>query len=118
MLRKTSKVLLFSTALSTTYLIYLLASFSSFDLENENASAFMMILMAFLIPHVITVALAVLLAWVGVFTHKPTIALISTLLYFVAAALFLLYAIFLIPSIIFGFIGFFNQKKINDIEVY
>ncbi len=118
MLRKTSKVLLFSTALSTAYLIYLLSSFSSLDIDNENASVFMLILLTLLVPHIITVILAVLLAWVAVFTHKPTIALISTLLYFIAATLFLLYAIFLLPSIILGFIGFFNQKNINNLELY
>lgn len=117
MLKKTSKVWLFSTALSTAYLIYLLVSFSTLDLDNENVSAIYEIFIVLLIPHIITVSLAVFLAWIAVFTQKPTIALISTLLYFIAAVLFLLYAIFLIPSIILGFIGFFNQKKINDLKL-
>jgi hypothetical protein len=112
MQKKVSITLVFATILASIYLIYLISSFNNILSENENPSGFLMILMALVKPHLYLTIIAVMLAWIAVFTRLPTFALISTLLYLLAAIMFLLYAIFLLPSIILGFIGYINQKKI------
>jgi predicted branched-subunit amino acid permease len=50
---------------------------------------------------------------IGFFARKTSFQLTAAILYAVAAVLFFLYAIFLIPSIILGFIGYSVQKKLN-----
>ena len=57
--------------------------------------------------------LGAIFAIIGFFTRKAGLTLTGAILFAVAAVLFLIYAVFLIPSIIFGFVGYANQKKIN-----
>lgn len=64
-------------------------------------------------PHMLVTILATIFAIIGFFVRKTGLILTGAILFSVAALLFLLYAVFLIPSIVLGFVGYANQKKIN-----
>lgn len=68
---------------------------------------------ALVFPHMLVTVLATIFAVIGFFIRKTGLILTGAILFSVAALLFLLYAVFLIPSIVLGFVGYANQKKIN-----
>ena len=65
------------------------------------------------LPHMLVTWLGIIFGLVGFFTRKAGFHLTAAILYAVAAVLFILYALFLVPSIVLGFIGYSVQKKIN-----
>lgn len=69
---------------------------------------------ALVLPHVIVTVLATVFAIIGFFVRGKGLILTGAILYSVAAVLFLVYAIFLVPSIVLGFVGYSNQKKLNQ----
>jgi hypothetical protein len=68
---------------------------------------------ALVLPHMLVTVLGAIFAVIGFFTRKAGLTLTGAILFSVAAVLFFLYAAFLIPSIVLGFVGYANQKKIN-----
>lgn len=68
---------------------------------------------ALVFPHMLVTILATIFAVIGFFVRKTGLILTGAILFSVAALLFLVYAVFLIPSIVLGFVGYSKQKKIN-----
>lgn len=108
MFKDRSKILFVSSLISTAYVIYMIVYFwgSSSDLGGVIATAVVT-------PHLLMMGLGAVFSWIGFFTRATWAALVAAILYCVGALIFLLYIIFTIPSIVFGFIGYANQRKIN-----
>lgn len=110
-----SKAAFIAALLGTAYAIYSVVYWSgavgstSGDAEAVGAA----IATALVFPHMLVTVLGAIFAIIGFFTRKAGLTLTGAILFAVAAVLFLIYAVFLIPSIIFGFVGYANQKKIN-----
>jgi hypothetical protein len=68
------------------------------------------------LPHVIVTVLGALFGVIGFFTRSAGLILTSAILYSVAAFLFIVYALFLVPSIVLGFVGYVNQKKLKQAQ--
>ena len=54
--------------------------------------------------------------WLGVLARKSWAALVGAILYSVGTLLFLMYAMFGVPILILGFVGYSKQKKLNKAE--
>lgn len=67
------------------------------------------------LPHVIVTVVSALFGVIGFFVRSPGLILTSAILYSVAAVLFFVYALFLVPSIVLGFVGYVNQKKLKQV---
>ena len=70
--------------------------------------------MVFAWPHVLTAAVGSILGLVGFFRRSTQQIFASSVLFSAAAAVYLVWAVFLVPSIILGFLGNSSQKKINS----
>ena len=116
MKKKRSKLLLISAILATAYFIYLvcyfvgIVAFAGSEADaNGGALATLMVL-----PHMAFLGVGAIFAWLGFFIRANWAALVGAILYCISAVLFLPYFMFSIPVLIFGFIGFTMQKKINE----
>jgi len=113
-----SKAAFVAALLGTAYAIYSVVYWSgavgsaSGDAEAVGAA----IATALVLPHMLVTVLGAIFAIIGFFTRKAGLTLTGAILFAVAAVLFLVYAVFLIPSIIFGLVGYANQKKLNKAE--
>lgn len=112
---KRSKVLFVAGLLGTLYGIYLISYFvginnGSGDTAEQIGGA---LATALVMPHMILVLLAIIFNWLGFFLRKAGFALTAAILYSVSAVVFILYAIFVVPMIVLGFVGYSKQKKIN-----
>ena len=67
---------------------------------------------ALVTPHMVLVGLGAIFSWLGFFLKKPWGALVGAILYCVGALVFIVYAMFCIPLIILGFVGYSKQKKL------
>ncbi len=108
MKKKRSILLLVAVILATAYLIYLVTYFLGGADTDAGALATMVVL-----PHMIVLLIGVVLGWIGYFSRITGFSLASAILYCVSAAIFAIYAMFLVPSIILGFAGYARQKKLN-----
>lgn len=117
MFEKRSKILLVTAILATIYVIYLIIHFggslSSADSSEAIGGA---IATALVTPHMIAIGIGAIFSWLGFFLQKSWGALVGAILYCVGALLFLIYAMFCIPLIILGFIGYANQKKLTKVS--
>ncbi len=115
---KKSKLLLVNNILGTIYAIFIITYFvgalsgSAETAEQVGTSIAAMLVM----PHMFVTLIAALMGWLAYFWNKAGFALASAILYCVAAFLFLLYAVFLIPMIILGFVAYGKVKKIQEIK--
>lgn len=115
MFKKRSKVLFVSSLIITIYVIYLMVHFGSSMFSNDSAEAIGgAIATALVTPHMLFVGLGAVFSWIGFFFKKSWAALVASILYCVGAIMFLMYALFVVPSIILGFIGYSKQKKLNS----
>lgn len=115
MKKKHSKLLLISAIIGTLYAIYLIVYFSTGISSNDSAEAVgAVIATALVIPHMILVILAAIFNWVAYGTNKRGLALTGGILYSVAGVLFLLYILFVVPSIVLSFVGYAKLKGINE----
>ena len=115
MFKGRSKVVFVCALISTLYLIYIISYFVGINADvNDTAEAvgagFATVLV---LPHMLLLGLGVIFNWVGFGTKKNGFILAGAILYCVSALLFFIYAVFLIPSIVLGFVGYSKQKKIN-----
>lgn len=112
-MKNRSKALLVSLVIGAIYAIYLLVSFggSLGGAESDSEMAGAAIATALVTPHMILVVLAVIFNALGFFKEKRGFALTGGILYSVAAVVFLLYAPFLIISIVCSFVGYSKMKK-------
>ena len=79
--------------------------------DGEAVGAALATLLA--LPHLLIVWVGVIFGILGFFMRKVGFTLTAAILYASAAVLFLIWGFLLIPSIVLGFIGYADQKKIN-----
>lgn len=109
-----SKILLVANILATLYTVYLISYFGGSTLNADGAEAVGgAIATALVTPHMIMFLIGAIFGWIGYLAKKSWAALVAAILYSVGTLLFLLYAMFGVPILIFGFIGFSKQKKLN-----
>lgn len=114
MFKGRSKALFVGAVLATIYTIYLVVYFGNSMNSSDSAEAIGGALATALVtPHMILMGLGAIFAWVGFGIKKAWGALVGAILYSVAALIFIIYAVFCIPMIVFGFVGFANQRKLN-----
>jgi cytochrome c oxidase assembly factor CtaG len=117
MFENRSKAAFLAALLATAYAIYsvmywggVVGQTESLD-SGEAIGAGIATLLV--LPHTIVTVIAALFGVIAFFTRSTGLILTSAILYSVAAVLFFVYALFLVPSIVLGFVGYSNQKKIN-----
>lgn len=115
MFSRRSKASFWATLIAVAYGIYAIfywvgTNASSEGDEEAIGSAIATVLV---LPHLLVTWLGIIFGMFGFFARKTGFQLTAAILYAVAAALFFIYAIFLVPSIVLGFIGYSVQKKIN-----
>lgn len=120
MFEKRSKLIFISAIIATLYSIIVILYFIAMYNESATSSSssgggFVILLLS--IP-TIAMVIGTLLNWLGFWYKKPAIALISAIIYFQIAGIiaFTEFAVYLIPIIVLGFVGYINQKKINNAD--
>ncbi|AQR98037.1 MULTISPECIES: hypothetical protein [Clostridium] len=115
---KHSKALLVSGILGALYAIYLISYFSGVMTKGSGDAQQIggAIATALVTPHMILVVLAAIFNWVAYFTNKRGFALTGGILYSVGGVVFILYLVFVIPSLVLSFVGYAKLKKINEIN--
>lgn len=115
MFKDRSKVLFVCAILATIYTIYLISYFNGSMMTDDSAEALGgAIATALVTPHIVMIGLGTMFSWIGFIFKKSWAALVGAILYCVGALIFILYAMFCIPLIILGFIGFAKQKKLTS----
>lgn len=110
---KRSKCLLIAAILGTVYLIYLFTYFGSSlnstasDAETIGTGLATLMVM----PHMITVGIAVVFNWLGFIFKFRWSALVAGILYAVALVLFMMYFMFVVVEMILCFVGFAKMKQ-------
>ena len=118
MFKNRSKVLFIGALLATMYTIYLMAHFGSSMASSDSAEAIGGAIATVLVtPHMLLTGLGAIFSWIGFGIKKNWGALVGAILYSVGAILFIPYAMFSIPLIVLGFVGYAKQKKINKKNV-
>ena len=113
-MKKRSMALIVATLLASAYVIYLYVYFTGTMTSSDGFEALGgAIATALVTPHMVMFAIGAVFGWLGVFIRKTWAALVAGILYSVGTVLFLAYAIFGVPILIVGFVGYANQKKIN-----
>lgn len=113
MFKNRSKVLFIGALLATLYTIYLMMYFGESMNSSDSAEAIGgAVATALVTPHMLLTGLGAIFSWIGFFIRRPWGALVGAILYCVGAVLFLVYAMFSIPLIILGFVGYSKQKKL------
>ena len=109
-----SKSLFVANILATIYTIYLITYFGGGTLNADGAEAVGgAIAIALVMPHMIMFLIGAVFGWLGFLAKKSWAALVGAILYSVGTLFFLMYAMFGVPILIFGFIGYSKQKKLN-----
>ncbi len=112
-----SKILFIANLLSTIYAIYLISYFCGGTLNSDGTEAIGgAIATALVLPHVIMFLIGAVFGWIGFLAKKSWAALVAAILYSVGTVFFIMYAMFGIPILIFGFIGYSKQKKLNSVN--
>jgi len=119
MFERRSKAAFVGALLGTAYAVYSVVYWSgAVGSTSDDAEALgAVIATALVFPHMLVTVLGAIFAVIGFFTRKPGLTLTGAILFSVAALLFLIYAAFLLPSIVLGFVGYANQKKLNKPSV-
>ncbi|WP_034868339.1 hypothetical protein [Clostridium lundense] len=115
---KRSKALLISAILGTLYSLYLISHFASemFGSKGGAELAGAALATALVTPHMILVVLATIFNWVGYFSNKRGFALTGGILYSVGGVVFIIYIMFVIPSMVLSFVGYGKLKNIIEIN--
>lgn len=110
-----SKILFIGNALATVYTIYLFSYFSGAVFGADSAAEAIggAVATALVLPHMIMFLIGAIFGWIGFFAKKCWAAMVAAILYSVGTLFFLMYAMFGVPILIFGFIGYAMQKKVN-----
>ncbi len=116
-MEKRSKALLIATSIATIYVVYLLTYFVGGTANAEGADMVGgAIATALVMPHIIMFLIGAVFGWIGVLARKSWAALVGAIMYAVGTLFFLMYAMFGVPILILGFIGYSKQKKLNKAE--
>src|SRR6056297_1647924 len=115
MFNKRSKVMFTSAILGSLYLIYIVYYFFNEVGTTQGAEQMGAALATTVVlPHIVLLALAVIMNWVGFFMNVKWGAISAGVLYSVSGVIFLLYIIFVIPMIILSFVGVSKIGKIQN----
>ncbi|EPY2276382.1 benzylsuccinate synthase [Clostridium sporogenes] len=115
MFKKRSKAFFTGLILATIYLIYIISYFYGILGDGDTAEQIGSGLATALVtPHMVVLAIAVMFGWLAFGLSSSGFALTASILYTVAGVMFIPYIFFVIPSIILGFVGYANQKNINN----
>lgn len=104
------RILLISAVIGTVYLIFRL--FDAFALYNSIArlvdpsNVSRLFFMELPLAHYIALVIAVILNWVACAVKRPWCALLSTLAYFVAAVVYIRWALFIVPELVLMIISY------------
>lgn len=110
-----SKILFVASAFATLYSIYLISHFVGGTLNADGAKAVGgAIATTIVTPHIIMFLIGAIFGWIGFLAKKSWAALVAAILYSAGTLFFLMYAMFGVPILIFGFIGYSKQKKLNS----
>lgn len=115
---KKSKLLLISSILGVLYAIYIVFYFfgtvngSASDAEAVGSAIATMLVL----PHILLTIVAVIFNLIGYAKNSRGFTLTAAILYAVAGVLFMLYAFFVLPSMILSFVGYSKLKEINEIN--
>lgn len=113
--KKRSKAFFTSIILATIYLIYIISYFYGILGQGDTAEQIGSGLATALVtPHIVVLAISVMFGWLAFGLNSSGFALTASILYTVAGVMFIPYIFFVIPSIILGFVGYANQKNINN----
>lgn len=116
---KKSKILIISAILGVLYGLYLISHFGLGVLNSNSGAETLGASMATIIvlPHMLVTSLGAVFSVIAVITYKQWAAITAFILYFVASALFPIYAMFTIPIGALATIGWTKVKKFNTGEV-
>ena len=111
---KRSILALISLILGALYLVFIINYFFNAPGKAANSTEAVGVGLAITIvlPHLISVAIAVLMNALGYFMHMRGFVLTGAILYTVAIALFPLYFMFVIIQAILSYIAFARMKKV------
>ncbi|MGL4453147.1 MAG: hypothetical protein ACRCTZ_18450 [Sarcina sp.] len=112
-----SKTAIISGVLGVLYSIYLIGYFGNAIFGTSDGAEALggAIASAMVTPHLILVVLASIFMLIGAFINKSGFVLTGAILFSVAAVAFFIYAMFVAPMIILGFIGYSKVRKIRAI---
>lgn len=109
-----SKTAIISGILGALYSIYLIVYFGgAMDSTDGAEMVGGGIASALVMPHMILVILGSIFMLIGAFINKAGFALTGAILFCVSAAAFIMYAPFVVPMIVLGFIGYSKIRKIK-----
>ena len=110
-----SKTAIIGGVLGALYGIYLLSHFFGGVSNSTDGGEIIggAIATALVMPHMICVVLASIFTIVGGFINKAGFVLTGAILFCVAAVVFFMYALFVVPMIVLSFIGYSKVKKIK-----
>lgn len=118
MFERRSKAGFFGALLGVAYAIYSVVYWSGAAGEaasgdDAGAAIGAGLAVALVLPHMVITVIGAIFAVIGFFARSSGLTLTAAILFSSAALLFLIYAAFLVPSIVLGFVGYANQKKMN-----
>ncbi len=113
MLQNRSKVLFICASISTVYILYLAGDYLLKSTVSPYTLSFI-ISTAFMPGYILFIAIGTALCWVGFFARDVYFILLGLIVFSIAAVFFFFYILFALPIIILAYIGFANQKKINN----
>lgn len=118
-IKRWNTLVITSAVLGSAYVIYLMTYMAgSVDQGGSSAEkAGVAIALTLMTPHLVLVLTAVILNIVTVFTNSPIVALLTAIFYSIAALVFLLYILFVIPSIVLSWIGYTQLRKRKQANV-
>lgn len=115
MFKNRNKLAFAAHLIALLYGIYIVSYFASINngsgTDSEDLGAG--IATVLVLPHMLLLWIGILFGIIGFYTRKVGFLLTAGILYSVAAVVFFIYAIFLVPSIVLAFVGYSGQKKIN-----
>ncbi|MCR1934534.1 benzylsuccinate synthase [Clostridium tepidum] len=112
---KRSKAFFTGLILASIYLIYVVSYFYGILGKGDTSEQVGSGLAAALVtPHIVVLAIGVIFGWLAFGLNSSGFALTASILYTVSGVMFIPYIFFVIPSIILGFVGYANQKNINN----
>ncbi len=113
--KKRSKAFFTGLILASIYLIYVISYFYGILGKGDTAEQIGSgIATALVTPHIVILAIGVMFGWLAFGLSSSGFALTASIFYTVAGVMFIPYIFFVIPSIILGFVGYANQKNINN----
>jgi len=115
MQNKRSIALIVSAVLGVAYSVYIIAHFSGAIWGADSGAEAIggVIATALVTPHMVCVVVAAILNAIAAITNNRSFALAGGILYCVGAVLFLLYALFVVPSIILSFVGYARLERMK-----